>query len=69
MVDAPHIFFRAVVHVAVSIIAAEITISVVAVTANNRTGLDIFVDNRLIGFVRVLDRRSCGPLVQRYQIP
>ena len=55
MVDSPHVFFCAGVDEAMCVIISEIAISIMPVTANNRTGFDVFMDNRLqrgLGFVR-----------------
>lgn len=47
VVDTAHVFACAVVHKTVNVAAAEITMSIVTVTANNSTCCDVFTDDRL----------------------
>jgi predicted anti-sigma-YlaC factor YlaD len=47
VVNVAHVFFRAVLHLAVSVIAPEITMSVMTIAANNAAGFDLFTDNWL----------------------
>ena len=47
MVDFAHVLSAAVSDVVMRVIPSKIAISVMPVTANNRTGFDVFTDDRL----------------------
>ena len=47
VVDASHVLLRTVIHEAVAIIATKITVSVMTIATNGRSGFNIFTDDRL----------------------